>query len=48
MKVLNIIYSIYIIAVIAVCIWFLASWADVVINPLRQEWNFFDLVLSYT
>lgn len=48
MGVLKAIYCICFIAGIAFCVWAFASYIDAVINPLRQAWNLFDLILSYT
>lgn len=46
MNILKALYYIYGIVCIAIFIWFFASYIDAVINPLRQSWNLFDLILS--
>lgn len=43
----KVIFVIYTIIATVFTVWFLASWADVVLNPLRQPWNFFDVVLNF-
>ena len=48
MSVLKTIYCICAILCVALFVWAFASYIDAVLNPLRQSWNFFDFILSYT
>ena len=43
---LKVAYIVYIVVAIAITAWVLASWLDVVVNPLHQPWNFFDIIVE--
>ncbi len=46
MTALKIIYCVFAVICVVIAFWAFASWVDVVLNPLRQAWNFWDILLA--
>ena len=46
MTVLKISYCVFIAICVVIAFWAITSYIDALINPLRQAWNFWDLLLA--
>ena len=46
MTALKIIYCVVMAICVVIAFWAITSYIDALINPLRQAWNFWDLILA--